>query len=147
MTLAVRGTLWDPFTSFAAEFDSLARRARVQENAYVPAVNVTREGGDALITLELPGVDVDNDVDIEVTQGRLTISGNRAEQTTQEDQGWKVREIRSGKFSREFTLPDHVGAEQIEADYDKGLLRIRVKDVAKPEVAAAKVPIRHELTR
>ena len=35
------------------------------------------DGADVVITLELPGVDVERDVDIEVAEGRLTISGER----------------------------------------------------------------------
>jgi HSP20 family protein len=111
---------------------------------YVPAIEMRADGADVVITLELPGVDVGNDVDIEVAEGRLTISGQRRDRT--EDHGERgkvlVRELRYGSFRREFALPDGVGAEQVDASYDQGLLEIRVRDVSKPSLPPQKVAIR-----
>jgi hypothetical protein len=45
-------------------------------------------------------------------------------------------------FRRQFSLPAHVGAEHVEADYDRGLLRIRVWDEARPEAEPRKIAIR-----
>src|SRR3954454_12206831 len=108
-------TRWDPFTTLArldSDFDELVRRAwgtparRASEQSaarrptagYVPAIEMTTLGPDVLITLELPGVDVDKDVDIEVAEGRLTISGERQEhlEHRQEDANVLVRELRYG---------------------------------------------------
>jgi HSP20 family protein len=53
-----------------------------------------------------------------------------------------IRESRSGSFRREFALPEHVTAEGIEADYDRGPLRIRVREVAKPEAEPKRITVR-----
>src|SRR5256885_6553582 len=80
---------WDPFTALARlddEFDDLVRRSFcAAQYQYVPAVEMSTEGPDVVITLELPGVDV-NDIDIEVADGRLTISGERRD-TREETKG------------------------------------------------------------
>lgn len=141
-------TIWDPFTMLAridSEFDELVRQTwggRSQQTGYVPAVDMARDGADVVITLELPGVDVERDVDIEVAQGRLTIRGERKEVLENTDQGRQVlvRELRYGSFRREFALPETVGPEAVQASYDRGLLHVRIKDLAKPAVAH-KVPV------
>src|SRR2546421_1646136 len=136
---------WDPFTALARlddEFDDLVRRSfGTAQYHYVTAVELSTEGNDVVITLELPGVDVD-DIDIEGAEGRLTISGERRD-TREETKGKVlVRELRYGGFRRTFQLPEGVTPEQVEAESDKGLLRVRVKDVTKPVVPPRKIGIR-----
>jgi HSP20 family protein len=136
---------WDPFTALARlddEFDDLVRRSfGSAQYQYVPPVEMATEGGDVVITLELPGVDV-GDIDIEVVDGRLTISGERRD--TREDTKGKVlvRELRYGAFRRMFQLPNGVTADQVEAEADRGLLRVRVKNVTKPVEPPRKIGIR-----
>jgi len=156
-------TRWDPFTTLARldeDFDQLVRRAwgapaargsrseggdRRTTNTlgFVPAIDMRADGADVVITLELPGVDV-SDVDIEVADGRLTISGQRHDRmdTSREDGRVLVRELRYGSFRREFALPEGVTGEHVEASYDQGLLEVRVRDVTKPAVPPQKVQIR-----
>ena len=153
---------WDPFTTLARldqDFDALVRRtwgstpASTGSDAarsagrtagYVPAIEMRAEGADVVITLELPGVDVTTDVDIEVAEGRLTISGQRRDRSEERDEGGKVlvRELRYGSFRREFALPESVTAEQVDASYDQGLLEVRVREVSKPALPPQKVAIR-----
>jgi HSP20 family protein len=150
---------WDPFTVLArldTEFDELVRRAWGPQGArsgsavtagYVPACEVTKDGTDVVIMLELPGIDVEKDVDIEVAQGRLTITGERQERRIQREgeddqRGVLVRELRYGSFRREFALPEHVKAEDVDAGYDRGMLFVRVRNVSKPVEAPRKVTIR-----
>lgn len=150
MAIALRGSTWDPFSAlvrqFDADFDVVARRAfgprqRVEATSFVPAVNVAKDGTDVVLTVELPGVDPEQDVDVEVTQGRLVISGRRAERHSSDSEGVLVRQIRTGAFRREFGLPKGVTAEQVTADYDRGLLTVRVRDVTAAPVEPAKIKV------
>ena len=119
-------TLWtrrDPFT----EFDALVRAAfGTNRSAPVlrPAAEISRDGEDALVRLELPGVDPANDVTVEVDRGRLVVRGERRDQREDEERG--LREVRYGAFRREFTLPEQVNDEAVTASYDAGVLSIRV---------------------
>ena len=139
-------TTWDPFTALSRmdrEFDNLVRRswpASGTRAGFVPAVEITRDGADVLVQLELPGVDVTEDVSIEVDRGKLVISGERRDPHGEND-AVLVSELRYGSFRREFALPGGVSAEQVEATYDAGLLRVRVAGVVKPEPVPVKVPI------
>jgi HSP20 family protein len=142
---------WDPFTVLARlddEFDELVRRSwgpvTARTFGFIPAVDMTATGSDVVLTLELPGVDIDKDVDIEVHDGRLTISGQRRdEHESSHDKGRVlVKELRYGSFRREFALPEGVGADDVTAEYDKGLLQIRVRNVTRPVEAARKISVK-----
>ncbi|RZS45216.1 HSP20 family protein [Herbihabitans rhizosphaerae] len=146
MALAVRTTR-DPFGALFrqldGDFDSLIRRSfPAGTGQFVPAVDVVKDGTDVVVTVEVPGVDVEKDVEVEVAEGKLVISGSRAERASSEERGVLVRESRSGSFRREFSLPEHVTAESVEATYDRGLLHVRVRDVSKPKVEPRKIQVR-----
>ncbi|QUG99524.1 Hsp20/alpha crystallin family protein [Saccharopolyspora erythraea] len=147
MTL-VRRSSWDPFGNLVRQmdrdFDNITRRFFGNQGVegFVPATNVERDGSDVVVKLELPGVDIAQDVEVEVTDGRLSISGHRrTEKTSGEDGAVLLREIRTGAFRREFNLPEGVTAEQVEASYDRGVLEVRVHEVSKPEPAPTKIQI------
>ena len=112
---------WDPFT----EFDGLVRqafapyRAEGRERGFVPAAEVLREGEDAVVSVELPGADVEKDVTVEVKAGRLVVRGERRDERGR-------RELRYGAFERAFVLPEHLGPEPVSATYDAGMLNIRL---------------------
>jgi HSP20 family protein len=144
MAIAVRGSAWSPFTTLVRQFDAdLDNALRTRTTTFRPAADVTKDGNDVVVTLALPGVDIDKDVDIEVTEGRLAITGRKAEQAEQDRNGVLVREIRSGEFRREFSLPRGVTADRIEADYDKGLLKVRVREVIAQPTQPAKIKVRN----
>jgi HSP20 family protein len=136
---------WDPFTVLARmdrDFDDLVRRTwgtQARTAGFVPAVEVLRSGEDVVVRFELPGIDVERDVSIEVDRGKLVISGERRAST--EGEGVLVRELRYGAFRREFALPQGITPEQVEASYDSGLLDVRVRAAVKPEPKAVRVPI------
>ncbi len=150
MAIAVRGSAWDPFTTlvrqFDVDFDALTRRSfgptRRFGTGFVPAADVTKDGNDVVVTLALPGVDVATDVDIEVSEGKLTIAGRGAARSESDKDGVLFREIRGGEFRREFTLPRGVTADRVEADYDKGLLKVRVREVVQQPAQPAKITVR-----
>lgn len=105
-----------------------------------PAAEVVKDGDDAVVRLELPGVDVDKDVTVEVDRGRLVVHGERRDEFAQQDQQQDqpqdqqrtegthrtVHEIRYGSFRRSFKLPEHVTGEAVTASYDAGVLTVRV---------------------
>jgi HSP20 family protein len=142
MALTVR-SMWDPFGSLIrqldTDFENMFRRTG--RGAFVPAADAVRDGEDVVVTVELPGVDVENDVNVEVSDGRLLITGERAEETSKEEGGVLIRESRSGSFRREFALPEHISADDVDASYDRGLLRIRIRGESKPKVEPRKIQI------
>lgn len=136
---------WDPFTTLARiddEFDNLVRATFGSATyQFLPPVEMATEGPDVVLTLELPGVSPD-DIDIEVADGRLTISGERRDRAEEPQGKVLVQELRYGAFRRSFQLPEGVTAEQIEASTDRGLLRVRIKEVTKPVAPPRKIAVK-----
>lgn len=96
---------------------------------FSPAAEVAKDGEDAVVRLELPGVDVDKDVTVEVDGNELVIHGERRDEYASENpdkDGRTLREVRYGAFRRSFTLPAHVTEGAISASYDAGVLTVRV---------------------
>ncbi len=138
---------WDPFTVLARmdrDFDELVRRTWGEQGrvgtTFVPPVEVVRDGEDVVLRFELPGIDVERDVTIEVERGKLVVAGERRD-AREQAQGVLVRELRYGQFRREFALPQGISPEQVEASYDAGMLDVRVHAVVAPEPTPVKVPI------
>src|SRR5699024_6246792 len=108
-----------------ADFDALVRNTfgpsawPAGDIQFTPAAETRRDGDDVLVRLEVPGVDVSKDVSVEAVDGRLVIRGERRES---EDDNAHIREIRYGSFERSFGLPSHIGADDITASYDAGVL-------------------------
>ena len=93
---------------------------------FTPAAEVVKDGDDAVVRLELAGVDVDKDVNVELDLGRLVIHGERRDEHAEQKDGRTVREVRYGSFRRSFRLPAHVTGDAISASYDAGVLTVRV---------------------
>ena len=95
-------------------------------NGFTPAAEIVKDGEDAVVRLELPGVDVAKDVTVEVDRGQLVIHGERRDERAEENAGRTLREVRYGSFRRSFKLPAHVTSDAISASYDAGVLTVRV---------------------
>jgi len=142
----VRG--YNPFAELEAlreQFDkilSAATQESVRKDiAFIPAVN-TREGDDAYyIEVDLPGVKKE-DINIDVDENTLTISGERkVKQEHKEDNFYKVESV-YGKFERSFSLPEDVDTDKIEAEFKNGVLEIKIPKVQKVEQTPKKIEIK-----
>lgn len=92
-----------------------------------------------MVRLELPGVDVENDVNVEVERGELVIRGEHRDEHAQEAgeaDRRTLREIRYGSFRRSFQLPEHVTSEAVSASYDAGVLTVRVQGAYRDPAAS-----------
>jgi HSP20 family protein len=95
-------------------------------SAFNPAAEVLKDGEDALVRLEIPGVDIDRDVKVELDGGRLVVSGERRDEHAENRDGRSLREVRYGAFQRSFAVPAHIKADAVSASYDAGVLTVRV---------------------
>ncbi len=122
---------------FFREFDALVRSTfgpaagtgSAGRAGFTPSAGTIRDGDDAVVRLEVPGIDAD-DVDVELAEGRLVVRGERRDERrdehTEDAEGRRLREIRYGRFERSFGLPRHVVADAVSASYDAGVLSVRV---------------------
>jgi HSP20 family protein len=102
--------------------------------AWAPALDISERKDAYLVTVELPGVELD-DLQITLEDGLLTIQGERHFAHDSSEQQFHRIERRYGAFRRSITLPAHVMADGIEATADNGVLQIVVPKVeeAKPK--------------
>ncbi|MCB0905944.1 MAG: Hsp20/alpha crystallin family protein [Nocardioidaceae bacterium] len=130
----------DPFREFESLFRQAFTPAEPMDSAFSPAAEAHRDGDDAVIRIELPGVDVANDVSVEVLGRDLVVSGERRDERAEESEGRRLQEIRYGSFRRVFNLGRAVNADSISASYDAGVLTIRVAGVYA-EVSGQRIAI------
>jgi HSP20 family molecular chaperone IbpA len=97
--------------------------------AFSPAAEIVKDGEDAVVRVELPGVDVEKDVNVEIDNGALIIHGERRDEHSEDKDGRTLREVRYGSFRRSFALPSHVSGDAVTASYDAGVLTVRVAGV------------------
>ena len=100
-------------------------------NGFSPAAEIAKDGDDAVVRVELPGVDVETDVNVEVDKGQLVIRGERRDERSEEKGGRTLSEVRYGSFRRSFKLPAHITSDAISASYDAGVLTVRVAGAHK----------------
>jgi HSP20 family protein len=92
-----------------------------------------------IIRCDAPGMDT-KDVNVEVNEGVLTISGRKQMEAEDKDKEGKIvrRERHFTSFNRSFTLPENVDEDAISAALDKGVLTIKVAKTSPPEKPAPK---------
>ncbi|KAG7095544.1 hypothetical protein E1B28_006282 [Marasmius oreades] len=91
------------------------------------------------VTYELPGLKKE-DVNIDVHDGQLTISGETKVSEEHNQDGYAVRERRFGKFSRTLRLPQGVNEEEIKASLENGVLTVSFPKAGK-EATPKKITI------
>lgn len=88
-----------------------------------PELEITEKNGKFCIQTDLPGLRPD-DVKVEITGDRLTISGERKSENENREGGTYRSERRYGQFYREIALPEGVKAEEAKANFHDGVLEI-----------------------
>jgi HSP20 family protein len=98
------------------------------------------EDGTLVIRTEMPGVDVDKDVDIMVLDGMLHIKAERTETTEKKEKAFYRSEFRYGVVERAIPLPAGATVDDVKATYRDGMLEIRLPARSRtPE--AGKIPV------
>jgi HSP20 family protein len=127
MTLMLRQ---DPFsTEMSRLFNTLMGGENAEGGRWTPAMDLVEAEDYFLLKADLPGLS-EEDVDIEVRDNTLRVSGERKTEHERRERGWYRVERSFGKFSRSLTLPEGVDPEGISATFNRGVLEVRVP---KPE--------------
>ncbi|PYR30349.1 MAG: hypothetical protein DMF90_27880 [Acidobacteria bacterium] len=135
-------TRWNPWMELAGlhrELDSMFNRVFGETvgpqstDSFTPAADIRREDDKWKIWLALPGISPDK-VEIDVTGGTLRVRGERTPECQPDKIESVVSEITYGRFEREFTVPEEVDAEHVQATYRHGMLELMLplKEGAKP---------------
>jgi HSP20 family protein len=91
-------------------------------------LDLYEKDGKYVLEMATPGYD-SKEIDVEVTGGTVTISGEHAEKAEKKDLRYYRREMRRGSFSRTVTLPQDLDADDVTATIDKGVLKVTLMPV------------------
>ncbi len=108
--------------------------------AWMPQLEVVREGEDVIIRADIPGVR-EEDIIIDFEDDILTISGERRSERREEEEGFFRTERSYGSFERSIRLPEGITPDDIQAQLDEGVLELRIKAPAE-ERRGFRIPIR-----
>jgi HSP20 family protein len=100
-----------------------------QARPWVPPMDLVEADDHFVLKADLPGLG-EGDVSIEIQDGTLRISGERKSEHERREKGWYRVERSFGSFSRSLTLPDGVDPDAVTAEFDRGVLEVRIP---KPE--------------
>lgn len=93
--------------------------------AFAPRTNIAETDTHYEITVDLPGMKPE-DFTVELKDGQLWISGERKQEKEEKGKTWHRVERQYGQFRRVFPLGSEVNADEVQAEYKDGVLRITV---------------------
>ncbi|MGI9101286.1 MAG: Hsp20/alpha crystallin family protein [Terriglobales bacterium] len=138
-------TRWDPFQELNLITDRMNRLfqdtygpSRGDESmttaSFVPPVDIYEDEHNITLKLEVPGIE-QKDIDVRMENNTLTVRGERKFEKEEKEENFHRVERRYGSFYRAFTLPNTVDADNINAEYENGVLTIKLakKAEAKPK--------------
>ncbi|MGW0366633.1 Hsp20/alpha crystallin family protein [Streptomyces sp. NPDC002990] len=126
----------DPFREMDRLVQQLSGTSGTWSKPSAMAMDAYREGDAYVIALDIPGVTPDA-IDIDVERNMLTVKAERRPAATGDVQV-ELSERPLGVFSRQVMLADTLDTEHIEANYEAGVLtlRIPIAERAKPRKIA-----------
>jgi len=111
--------------------------------SFAPPVDVYEDEHDITLKIEVPGID-EKDIDVRVENNTLSVHGERKFEKEEKEENYRRVERQYGSFTRTFTLPTTVDPENIQADYDKGVLKIKLAKKAEAKPKQIKVNVGSE---
>lgn len=125
--------MFEDFFSVPSIFD---RRSE----SFIPRTNIIDSEEKLTLRFEVPGMKKD-DIKVTITDRVLSVSGRREDRMKSEKEQLVRQEILTGEFERQFTLPDTVHTDAIDAEYSNGMLTIELKkrDEVKPRQVDVKI--------
>jgi len=144
---------WDPFRELNQITDRMNRlfqdtygtnQGRSEEGLaqmnFVPPVDIYEDEHNVTLKLEVPGID-QKDIDVRLENNTLVVRGERKFEKDEKEENFHRIERRYGSFYRAFTLPNTVDSENVNANYDNGVLTIKLAKKAEAKPKQIKVNI------
>lgn len=125
-------------TPFYRDIDNFFRRDI--SSAVTPAIDITEKDGAFEVTAELPGLDA-KDIELQLSDGVLTIKGEKSEEKEEKDKERYVSERRYGSFRRSLQVPASIEADKIEANYKSGVLTVTLPKSREAQKQQKTIPI------
>lgn len=141
MSLIRWSPFFEPFESFDKYFEGMSPAS--QEGNLIPAINMYDTKDGLAVETSLPGVDPKK-VELSIENGVLTIKGSSERKTEVDEKEYFRREIRSGTFMRQVTLPQGMKEDGATASFENGILKVTFPKAKLPEPKKIKIDIQNE---
>jgi len=149
-------TRWDPLREFITRqnrmqqllretFGPEGREEALTTTGFAPAADVYEDEHSISLKIEVPGVD-EKDIDVRIENNTLTVHGERKFEKEEKEENYLRVERSYGSFTRSFTLPNTVDTANVTADYDKGVLKIKLAKKAEAKPKQIKVNVGSQKT-
>jgi len=132
--------LWTFRSAMDRLFDETVGQPGTAQGAFgTPAIDLYQTADNVVVKASLPGVNA-KDLNISVTGDVLTLRGEAQQEKETEGAQYHVKERRYGSFTRSITLPAAVVADKAEAQFENGILTLRLPkaEEVKPKIITVK---------
>ncbi len=120
------------FDRFFGEWDQPALFE--EQKTWVPAFDISENEKEYVVTAEVPGMDAKN-LEVTLSDGILTVRGEKKQETEDKGENYHRVERVYGSFQRSFRIPEKLDAENVDASYKDGVLKLTLP---KAEASEAK---------
>jgi HSP20 family protein len=142
--MLVRYNPWQEFNTIQRQIDRLFEETRLPSSlgekdfVKVPAAELQETETEIYLKLELPGIEA-KDLDLQVTENAVYISGERKSETKVSEKGVIKSEFHYGKFQRLIPLPAQVQNTKVTADYKDGILHLTLPKTEQEKHKVVKI--------
>ena len=106
----------------------------------VPAVDIYEDGNELVLKADIPGIDK-KELDINISDNFLTISGEKKKEEKEEKGNYYRYERIHGSFFRRFELPSDIDTEKIKAHFENGVLEVKLPKSAEAKSRSKKITV------
>jgi HSP20 family protein len=131
------------FDDFMPSSSTLSLLPKATEATWAPAIELQETDSEILLKAQIPGIEA-KDLDIQVTQDAVSITGEKQEEAKTEEKGMFRSEFRYGQFQRLIPLPASVNNEQVKSEFKNGVLTLTLPKLAETPPKVVKVTVGSE---
>jgi HSP20 family protein len=131
------------FDDFMHTSSDLSLLPKAMEATWAPAIELTETDSEILLKAQVPGIEA-KDLDIQVTQDAVSITGEKQEEAKAEEKGMVRSEFRYGQFQRLIPLPASINNEQVKSEFKDGILTLTLPKLTGTPHKVVKVSVGSE---
>jgi len=121
-------------------FDDDIFSTDLTEAGWNPRIDVYEKDNNVIVKADIPGIEEKN-LNIEVEDNVLTISGSKEEEHERKEKSYHQIERSYGSFCRSVSLPDEIQEDRINAEYTKGVLTVTIPKAKETETKKIKIKV------
>ncbi|MBF0540665.1 MAG: Hsp20/alpha crystallin family protein [Nitrospirae bacterium] len=141
-----------PFNSITSDLEKVFNRFMEdldidfwggRSEALSPDIDLIDGENEVKVIAELPGL-TEKDVDVSISNGRLTIKGEKKSENEKNSDGYYSKECSYGRFERSINLGEGLDLEKVEAGLKNGVLTVKVPKLQEAKREIKKIAVKTE---